>query len=402
MENKKELIFVMKLMSGGGAERVISLLSSAAVKRNFDVTLLLTHQKKRDALLRDIDSHINVISVVDEVQKNPSSITGKKYLMLTSRVLGKLGKLISDKLFSKSLVLKYYAYNYREIQWLKAYFRRNKSVTVVAFLYDAIFYSLLSVTRKNKLIISERGDPCQSLNSKTTMSFINNEFQKADAFVFQSPDVKKWYEANTGVRGTVIFNPIKADLPESFFGDRKKAIVNFCRINPQKNIPLLLSAFDKLSESFPDYELHIYGDASSESDTEYYNKSVEIKNSLSCAKKIHFYPARKDIHNVIRDYSMFVSSSDFEGMSNSMLEAMAVGLPCVCTDCPAGGARAVIKDGENGLLVPVNDADALAKAMKRIIVEQGLAAKLSANAVKIKEAQSLEKITEKWMEIING
>lgn len=402
MKNKKELIFLMKLMSGGGAERVISLLTTAAVKRNFTVTLVITHQKKCDAVLRDIDSRVNVISVLDEVQNNPPSTTGKKYLMLTSRVLGKLGKLISDQLFNKSLVLKYYAYNYSEIQWLKAYFRKNKNATVVAFLYDAIFYALLSVSRKNKLIISERGDPCQSLNSKTTMSFIKNEFQKADAFVFQSPDVKKWYEANTGVRGTVIFNPIKADLPEPFSGERKKAIVNFCRINPQKNIPLLLSAFDKFSESFPAYELHIYGDASSESDVEYYNKSVEIKNSLSCADKIHFFPAKKDIHNAISDYAMFVSSSDFEGMSNSMLEAMAIGLPCVCTDCPAGGARAVINDGENGLLVPVNDADALADAMKRIVAEYGLAEKLSANAVKIKEAQSLEKITKKWMEIING
>ena len=327
-------------------------------------------------------------------------MTGKNSLMFISRLMGKLGKLISEKLFDKSLVLKYYAYNYKDIQWLKAYFRINKNATVIAFLYDAIFYSLLSVTRKNKLIISERGDPCQSLGTKTTMSFIKNEFQKADTFVFQSPDVKEWYEVNTGVRGTVIFNPIKADLPVPFSGERKKAIVNFCRINPQKNIPMLISAFDKFSESFPAYELHIYGDVSSEADMDYYNKSVEIKNSLPCADKIHFFSARKDIHNVIRDYAMFVSSSDFEGMSNSMLEAMALGLPCVCTDCPAGGARAVIKDGENGLLVPVNDADALSVAMKRIISEPELAEKLSANSVKIKEAQSLEKITEKWLKII--
>ena len=190
-------------------------------------------------------------------------------------------------------------------------------------------------------------------------------------------------------------------MPEPFFGERKKYIVNFCRINPQKNIPLLLSAFDKFSESFPEYELHIYGDASSESDIEYYNKSVEIKNSLSCADNIHFFSARKDIHNVIRDYAMFVSSSDFEGMSNSMLEAMAIGLPCVCTDCPAGGARAVINDGENGLLVPVNDAKALGDAMIKVVSEQGLAEKLSLNARLIRNSQSLEKIVDKWMEIIN-
>ena len=99
---------------------------------------------------------------------------------------------------------------------------------------------------------------------------------------------------------------------------------------------------------------------------------------------------------------MFVSSSDFEGMSNSMLEAMALGLPCVCTDCPAGGARAVIKDGENGLLTPVGDSHALYLAMKKVAENPELAAKLSKNSVKIREEQSVDKIIKKWMELING
>ena len=71
MKNKKELIFLMKLMNGGGAERVISLLTTAAVNRDFDVTLLITHQKKCDAVLRDVDSRVNVVSLVDEIEKIP-------------------------------------------------------------------------------------------------------------------------------------------------------------------------------------------------------------------------------------------------------------------------------------------------------------------------------------------
>ena len=98
---------------------------------------------------------------------------------------------------------------------------------------------------------------------------------------------------------------------------------------------------------------------------------------------------------------MFVSSSDYEGMSNSMLEAMAMGLPCVCTDCPAGGARAVIKDGENGLLTPVGDSHALYLAMKKIAENPGLANKLSQNSVKIRNKQSVDKIIKKWMELID-
>lgn len=397
---QKELIFVMKLMNGGGAERVISLLVNSATARGFNVKLIITHQSMKDAILRDIDSRVEVISLQDEIVDFGYSEIKQKLILLSSRILGKIGKKFSSRLLEKSLVIKYYAYNFKSISWLKSYFKKHKASTVVAFLYDSIFYTLLARTGTNKLIISERGDPCQSLGSKTTMSFIRNEFEKADGFVFQSPDVQKWYDENTGVRGTVIFNPIKADLPEPFVGERKKCIVNFCRINPQKNIPLLLDAFEKFSESFPEYELHIFGDTASLSDEEYYNSAIEKKNSLASKDKIHFFPARKDIHDVIKDYSMFVSSSDFEGMSNSMLEAMALGLPCVCTDCPAGGARAVIKDGENGLLVPVNDAEALADAMCAVVSADDLAEKLSRNSVKVREEQSLEKIIDKWMEII--
>ena len=89
-------------------------------------------------------------------------------------------------------------------------------------------------------------------------------------------------------------------------------------------------------------------------------------------------------------------------MSNSMLEAMAMGMPCVCTDCPAGGARAVITDHVNGILTPVGDAEALYQAMKELIDNPELANRLGENAVKVREEQSTEKIIKKWMELIDG
>ena len=93
---------------------------------------------------------------------------------------------------------------------------------------------------------------------------------------------------------------------------------------------------------------------------------------------------------------MFVSSSRFEGMSNSMLEAMSIGLPVVCTDCYGGGARAVIKDGENGLLVSIENAAALAEAMKRIASDPLLANRLSKNATKINDTLAKAKVCQLW------
>jgi len=392
----KEIIFVMKVMSGGGAERVISLLSRAAAEKGNCVSLVLTHQNKTDAVLRDIDSRIKVISLPDETENQKVSSLAPKLLMLFARIIGKLG------FKEKSSVLKYRSRNYKSIVWLKKYFRKHSDASVVAFLYDSIFYSLLSVTKKNKLIISERGDPCQSLSSKTTVAFLKNEFHKADGVVFQSPDVQKWYKDNTPVKGKVIFNPVKPDLPEVYEGERIKRIVNFCRISGQKNLIMLVDAFAEFREEFPEYELDIIGDPVGNGVEGYLDSVNERIRYHHLENSIHVLPAKSDIHDYIKDYAMFVSSSDCEGMSNSMLEAMAMGIPCVCTDCPAGGARAVIKDGENGLLTPVGDAHALSDAMKKVASDPSLADKLSKNSVKIREEQSVEKIIKEWMDLING
>ncbi len=402
MKKQKEIVFLIKVMSGGGAERVVSLLSSAVAKKGFKTSLILTHQSKKDAVLNDINPDIKIISLLDETENLKSNKICRKAIMLFARLIGKLSFIFGEKAKYKSSVLKYLSRNFKEVTYLKKYFKEHKTSSAVAFLYDSIFFSLLSMGKNNKLIISERGDPEQSAHSKTTMAFLKNEFQKADAFVFQSPDAQKWYEENTSVKGTVIFNPIKADLPEAYHGERQKKIVNFCRVSAQKNLLLLVDAFEKFNRDFSQYELYVYGDPVGNDAEGYIDLVKQRVDATECKAKIHILPSRRDIHEEIKDYKMFVSSSDFEGMSNSMLEAMAMGLPCVCTDCPAGGARAVIKDGENGLLVPVDDSEKLYLAMKRVAVDEELAEKLSRNAVAVRENQSLEKIIEKWMEIING
>lgn len=391
----KEIIFIIKVMLGGGAERVVTLLSNAATEKGYRVSLIITHQSKEDAVLHGIDSKINVISLPDEISNQKISSLKSRLIMLIARLVGKLG--FKDK----SSVLKYYSRNYSSIIWMKKYFKNHKNSSAVAFLYDSIFITLLAKNKSNKIIISERGDPAQSSDSKTVAAFMKTEFLKADGIVFQSPDAQKWYLENTPAKGTVIFNPVKTDLPEPYNGERKKRIVNFCRISAQKNLIMLVDAFAEFHKEFPDYELDIIGDPVGNDAKGYIDSVIEHIKHNNCENCIHIMPSRKDIHNYIKDYSMFVSSSDFEGMSNSMLEAMAMGLPCVCTDCPAGGARAVIKDGYNGLLAPVCDSHALFLAMKKIAENPELATKLSQNSVKIREGQSVDKIIKKWMEIID-
>lgn len=390
----REITFLIKVMSGGGAERVITLLTDAFAEKGKKVNLIITHQNLSDANLSNVNKKINVISLPDEIQKEKKTVFFAKLLMIYARLIGKINS-------EKGLILKYWSRNYSSVKWLKKFFRSHKNSAAVAFLYDTVFLTLLSRNKSNKVIISERGDPQQSAASKTVAAFMKNEFPKADNIVFQSPDAQKWYKENTPAGGTVIFNPVKADLPEPYQGERKKRIVNFCRISAQKNLEMLVDAFSMFHKDYPGYKLDIIGDCVG-NDTEGYVERVNQKiQRLGCGECINILPARSDIHDYIKDYAMFVSSSDFEGMSNSMLEAMAIGMPVVCTDCPAGGARAIIKDGKNGLLVPVGDAEKTYEAMKIIAENPELAMELSSNAAHIRNELSVEKIIEKWVKIIN-
>jgi len=110
--------------------------------------------------------------------------------------------------------------------------------------------------------------------------------------------------------------------------------------------------------------------------------------------------ASKTLLPEIRTAGMFVLSSDFEGMPNALIEAMATGLPCISTDCPAGGPASLVQDEVNGLLVPVGDVRAMAKAMCRIADNEDFARLLGENAAKIRDRLDANTVASKWREYL--
>jgi len=401
MQNK-QVTFVTKLMVGGGAERVISLLSSALVEQGYTVNIILTHQSRKDAQIQVLHPSVGVTSLIDIKSKSYYAKIIASVLFIYARLVIKTCKIMCNRESQHGLIVKYWAQNYEKISLLTKILSASENNVVIAFLNDSIFYSLLAAGDIDKLIISERSDPGKFLENKTTMAFIQKKYSLSQYMVFQSPDAAQWYSGRISVNGKVIFNPVKPDLPTPYTHIRQKKIVNFCRISPEKNLIMLVSAFALLHREYPDYKLYIYGNPGNGSSDDYYRSLQQHIAQSGCSTHIHLFPARNDIHEVIRDYAMFVSSSDYEGMSNSMLEAMALGLPVICTDCPAGGARAIIEDHVNGLLVPVSDVEALYKAMKELIDNPVLAAKISLNATAIRDTLSVDKITDQWLELIHG
>lgn len=269
--------------------------------------------------------------------------------------------------------------------------------TVIAFEYFVNMQVILATLGlKVKVIISERNDP-NNVGSRIGIKQLRTFLYKfADILVCQTEEAKLYFGKKIQDKTQIIPNPITPNLPLRYQGKRKKEIVNFCRIEPQKNLKLLIDAFELLHNEYNQYKLIIYGEGTAK---EQLRKYIENKGLEQCVILRNFV---LDIHNRILDSAMFVSSSDYEGISNSMLEAMGIGLPTICTDCPCGGARMMIENEENGILVPVGNTIALYEAMKKVIENPEFAEKISINSIKINERLEQNKICKQWMKLIEN
>ena len=340
-------------LTGGGAERVMCNLANFLIKKGHQVTIITNVEADG---FYEPDSQIGrFILLYDKDRKNP-------------------------------------LYNFIHcMKRLKKYVTENSFDDYIVFL-PLTTVMLLALRRKIKgrIVVSERGDP--EKNTNLMKFFLKKWIGRANGAVFQTEDAKAWYEPYLkNTESVVIPNAINpAFLRPKYEGEREKVIVGAGRLNEQKNFPLLISAFSRIAEKFPEYRLVIYGKGG----------LLESLQSLAKEKgvgdRVEFPGYVPDMPERLEKASMFVLSSDFEGMPNALMEAMASGLPCVSTDCGGGGARFLIKNGENGLLVPQKDEEAMARAMEQILSDEVFALKLGENARKLQETLAPDKIYGEW------
>ena len=193
----------------------------------------------------------------------------------------------------------------------------------------------------------------------------------------------------------IIPNPVNdLFIKNPYSEERKKVIVNVGRIEGQKNQLLLIKSFEKIMDKFPDYKLIIYGEGSKKEELIKYINERKLNDRVVLAGQVD------NIYDKIYDASLFVLSSDYEGMPNALIEAMCLGLPVISTDCPCGGPKMLIKDGVNGFLVPVNDENIMSETISRILADDKLRKELSINASKLKEMVSSNVVNQKWLKFI--
>lgn len=396
----KHIVFVVGNYKNGGVPMRTTNLANEFAHRGYHATILVTKDIAENIFF-ERHNNVSIVSLNDYVTAHSDNETVKNNIRKRNSRIRFLKRLRYITKFIKNQDKKIAAEirGLRRSEKISVFIANNPDCIYIPFgisYFEDVYYA--SKGSGAKIIYAERNAPEIELPEDTAeKERIFGLLSDADGAVLQTEDELRFYKGRIK-NAVVINNPVKADLPEPFDGERRKVIVNFCRIAEQKNLPLMINAFLEFRKSHPDYTLEIYGNTVEKNEEELKSRYLEMISSLDSEEYIKILPPRADIHSVVRDCAMFVSSSDFEGLSNSMLEALAIGLPCVCTDCLGGGAREMITDGENGLLVPMNDINALAKAMCRMADDKELSKKCSENASKVRETHKVEAIAKKWLE----
>lgn len=344
-----KVIFVIVSMAGGGAERVISILANQFVKKGVDVTIMMT---AGDTVAYELDPAVKLFCA--------GSTTGGSMKKRLERIVR-----------------------------MRRYFKQEKDSVIVSFGPGTSFFAVAAeLFLHHPFIISERNDPAACPHP----GLRNMVYRRADRLIFQTEDAMNCFPHSLRKRGCVIPNPVIKGLPQPWAGDREKTVVAVGRLEPQKNYGMLLEAFAIFHRKFSDHTLHIYGKGT------LLGELQKKADQLGISDAVVWEGFRKDVLNRISQAGIYALSSDYEGISNALLEAMAIGLPVVSTDCPIGGSRMCIRDGENGFLVPCKDAESFAKALERLAENPEYAAKIGQKAAKIREEFSEETISERWME----
>ena len=248
----------------------------------------------------------------------------------------------------------------------------------------------LSFRKKEKLITTVRNAPEKEFQSWILQKIRSLLLRRSDHIVFQTQEEMNYFPAAVQKKGSIIGNPIREGLPMWDYQKHERIIIAVGRLAEQKNWPMLLYAFQKFHKKNAMYRLEIYGTGILQ------DKLQEMIRSLKMTDSVRLCGNSDQIGDKLQRSEIYVSTSDYEGISNSMLEAMAVGIPVICTDCPAGGARTYIRNGINGFLIPVRDEEKLSARLEELSHNKNLQMKFSENERLIRKQLGIDQIGKQW------
>ena len=354
MGNKKKelrrIAFGIHCLGGGGAERVISVLANQFSEQGYEVHLICNIKKDKEYLL-------NETIVRHYIGYN----TKKNHIVSALQRIYRIREICKDK----------------------------KIDILVSFMAMAEYSVIATAGLKTKSVISIRIYPAVHYTAFFKRTYVKQLFNYADGAVFQTVEAQQWFCKKLRRKSSIIFNPVKSE----FYGVKRDVVPGLIiasgRLNYQKNYPLMLNAFAMVVKN-QRLSLDIYGEGEDK------GKLEKLAKDLKLDGVVRFCGHTDDMPSVLSKADYYLMTSDFEGLPNALMEAMAVGIPCICTDSLGGGAKMLIGDNERGILVPCNDKTALANAINLLFKNNNIKKNISEKAKTYANQFSIDNCFAAW------
>lgn len=359
----RKIAFHLNCLEQGGAERVVTNLANQFVQNGYEVLIATEWQGENEFKTDERVKRVHVgLKEGDE----------KKHRLVQF---------------------------FLRVKYLRQFMKTEKPDILIPFARKALYRGLMAAYFvKIPVLISIRTDPVGHYDMKSDKVQIPILFPRADGCVFQTEGQREFFAPRLQKNSRIILNPINPKyigVPEP--EQRNKTVVQSGRLVDFKNQPMLIRAFVEVHKKHPDYDLKIYGGDSFDGTKEILE---EVIRENDAQEYVHLMGASDNLENDLVDAALFAFSSDWEGLPNALMEAMALGLPIVATDCPCGGPRTIMTNEVDGLLVPIKNQQAMTDGINRLIEDRELAERLGKNARKIAERANGEAVYEQWKDYI--
>lgn len=362
MDRKKHIAFYISSLNKGGAERVFVNLAEYFLREGYCVTIVT----------QCIGEHEYTYSPA--VSREISDISGKE---------------ISGSRFVNL---------YRRIRKLRCIWKRIKPDVILSCNGKNNFMAVTTALGLGaKAVVSVVGEPKEEYGSKVMRLLAELLFRRAAGIILQTAESKLFFSKRIRRKAVILQNSLNPlFMRERYEGVRDKVIVSVGRLDANKNHEMIIRSFALITDKFPEYRLVIYGEGES-------RKRLEaVIGELGLGERVSLPGVTGDVAGAIYKAAVFVLSSYSEGMPNALIEAMALGLPVISTDCPCGGPKELMGSGENGLLIPAGDGLALREALERLLENPGLGERMGKNAAKIQDMLNPERTNGIWREFIES
>ena len=285
--------------------------------------------------------------------------------------------------------------NLSRIAALRRLCREYKPEALIAFMAEPNFRAVLAgAGLPVKTIVSVRNSPDKEYAGKLFRFVGQHILPMADGCVFQTEDARSWFPERLQRKSEIIMNQVSRSFFDEPAADEHKDIYAVGRLNPQKNFPMLIRAFAKLPDTGD--RLIIHGEGEKRPELEALVKELGLEG------RVLLPGLSANVAQDIKGAKIFVLCSDYEGMPNALLEAMALGLCCISTDCPCGGPREIISDGVNGRLIGVGDEEALATALQELLTDDKKRLSMAEKAKESANKFSPDEIFGQWKDYVES